>query len=458
MSITIRARNFLLSRRGINPTRIVAASFGCIILLGALLLTLPIASRSGMSVGFFDALFTATSATCVTGLITVDTWVQWSLFGQIVIIAMIQLGGLGFMTVITMVSFVFHRRIGLSERLIMVSTFNLNDLDGVVRMVRHALMGTFLIEGIGAVILSICFIPTFGLIRGVWHGIFHAISAFCNAGFDLMGGEYGAFSSMLGANDHPVVLLTTAALIIIGGLGFFVWEDLVRSRCWRKLSLYSKLVLVMTAGLLLFGTVFTLLAEYHNPATLGNMPLWQKLLNAFFQSTTLRTAGFDALGQGGLHDNTKAISVVLMLVGGSSGSTAGGIKTVTLAVLILALRAGLKGREQVTLRGRAISYQRVINAMTLTLVVITLFLTGSIILASVESLPYIDCAFEVASALGTVGLTTGITTHLSRFSQAILVLFMYLGRVGVLSFSIAFLTRRKKLAKIQYPNADIMIG
>ena len=186
MSITIRARNFLLSRRGINPTRIVAASFGCIILLGALLLTLPIASRSGMSVGFFDALFTATSATCVTGLITVDTWVQWSLFGQIVIIAMIQLGGLGFMTVITMVSFVLHRRIGLSERLIMVSTFNLNDLDGVVRMVRHALMGTFLIEGIGAVILSICFIPTFGLIRGVWHGIFHAISAFCNAGFDLM--------------------------------------------------------------------------------------------------------------------------------------------------------------------------------------------------------------------------------------------------------------------------------
>ena len=220
MSITIRARNLLLSKRGMNPTRIVAASFGCIILLGALLLTLPIASRSGMSVGFFDALFTATSATCVTGLITVDTWVQWSLFGQIIIIMMIQLGGLGFMTLITMVSFALHRRIGLSERLIMVSTFNLNDLDGVVRMVRHALMGTFLIEGVGAVILSICFIPTFGLLRGIWHGIFHAISAFCNAGFDLMGGEYGPFSSMIGANHHPVVLLTTAALIIIGGLGF----------------------------------------------------------------------------------------------------------------------------------------------------------------------------------------------------------------------------------------------
>ncbi len=458
MAIRIRVRNFLLSRRGMNPTRIVAASFGCIILLGALLLTLPLASRSGVSAGFFDALFTATSATCVTGLITVDTWTQWNLFGQVVLLVLIQLGGLGFMTVITMVSFALHRRIGLSERLIMVSTFNLNDMDGVVRMVRHALMGTFLIEGIGAVLLSLCFIPTFGWLRGIWHGIFHAVSSFCNAGFDLMGGAYGAFSSLVGVNGDPVVLLVTAALIITGGLGFFVWEDIVRSRSWKKLSLYSRMVLVMTGALLLFGTLFTLVAEYHNPATLGDMPFWQKLLNAFFQSATLRTAGFDALGQGGLQDNTKAVSAVLMLIGGSSGSTAGGIKTVTLAVLLLALRAGLKGREQVTLRGRAISYQRVINAMTLTLVVGFLFVAGSILLSSIENLPYIDCAFEAASALGTVGLTTGITTGLTRVSQGVLILFMYLGRVGVLSFSIAFLTRWKKRAKIQYPNVDIMIG
>lgn len=458
MNVTMWLRERLFSRKGINPTRIVAASFGCIILLGALLLTLPIASRDGQSAGFFTGLFTATSATCVTGLVLVDTWVQWSLFGQVVILAMIQLGGLGFMTVITLVSFALHRRIGLSERLIMVCTFNLNDMDGVVRMVRHTLMGTFLLEGIGAVILSTRFIPTFGIVGGIWRGIFHAVSAFCNAGFDLLGGKYGAFSSVAGVNDDPVVLLTIASLIAVGGLGFFVWEDIVRKRSIRKLSLYSKLVLSVTACLILGGALFTLVAEYHNPTTLGDMPLGQKMLNALFQSVTLRTAGFDSLGQGGLHESTKAVSVVLMIIGGSSGSTAGGIKTVTLAVLLLALRAGLRGQEQVTIRGRAISYQRVLNAMTLALMVVLMFIVGSITLSAREGLPYIDCAFEVASALGTVGLTTGITPRLNLLSQGLLILFMYLGRVGVLSFSVAFLTRARKEAKIRYPNVDILIG
>ncbi|NCE63336.1 potassium uptake protein, TrkH family [Pseudoflavonifractor sp. 524-17] len=448
----------LLGRRGINPTRVVAASFGCIILLGALLLTLPVASRSGVSAGFFTGLFTATSATCVTGLIVADTCLQWSPFGQAVILIMIQLGGLGFMTVITLLSLALHRRIGLSERLVMASTFNLKDMDGVVRMVRHALAGTFLLEGMGAVVLSVRMIPRFGVTGGLWRGMFHSVSAFCNAGFDLMGDACGAFSSVTGVNGDPVILLTTAVLVVVGGLGFFVWEDILRSRSWRKLSLYSRLVLGMTAALLLGGAVFFFCAEYRNPDTLGAMPGWKKGLNALFQSATLRTAGFDALNQGNLGEGSKAVAIVLMLVGGSSGSTAGGIKTATLAVLLLAFRAGLRGREQVTLRGWAISYRQVLSAMTLTLVVLALFFLGALSLSGLERLPLIDCAFETASALGTVGLTAGITPGLSRPSQSLLIGFMYLGRVGILSFSLAFLTGKRQTARIRYPDMDIMIG
>ena len=456
--IALWMRDMFIRNRSLNATRVVAVSFAVIILVGALLLTLPIASRSGESAGFFTGLFTATSATCVTGLILVDTWTQWSLFGQVVILAMIQLGGLGFMTVITLVSFALHRRIGLSERLIMVSTLNLNDLDGVVRVVRHALMGTFLLEGIGAVILSACMIPAFGIAGGIWRGSFHAVSAFCNAGFDLLGGRFGAFSSLVGYNDHPVVLLTIAALIMGGGLGFFVWEDILRKRSIHRLSVYSKMVLLMTALLIVGGAAFFLVEEYANPATLGNMPFWQKLCNALFQSVTLRTAGFDAIGQGGLSDSSKAFSSILMLIGGSSGSTAGGLKTATVAVLLLALRSGLAGREQVTFRGRTIPYRRVLNAMTLALVMLFLFLVGSMVISTVEGLPYLDCAFEVASAMGTVGLTTGLTPNLTPFSQTLIILLMYLGRVGVLSFSIALMTRGRTMDKIRYPEMNVMIG
>ena len=448
----------LLRRRGLNATRVVAISFALIILTGALLLTLPIASRDGESAGFFTGLFTATSATCVTGLILADTWIQWSLFGQVVVLLMIQMGGLGFMTVITLISFALHRRIGLSERLVMVSTFNLNDLDGVVRVVRHALMGTFLLEGIGAVILSWRMIPEFGLIGGIWRGVFHSVSAFCNAGFDLLGGKFGAFTSVVGYNDDPFVLLTIAALIAIGGLGFFVWEDILCARSYRRLSPYSRLVLAMTAALILFGALFFFVEEYSNPAVFGDMTLGQKIYNSIFQSVTLRTAGFDAIGQGGLSDSSKAFSSIWMLIGGSSGSTAGGLKTVTVAVLLLTLRARLTGKEQVTFRGRAVPYGQVLNAMTLVLLMGLIFLVSSMVISTLEGLPYVDCAFEVASAMGTVGLTTGITPSLSRISQSILVLLMYTGRVGLLSFSIALAVRHGRPAKLKYPEMNVMIG
>ena len=451
-------RDHLIRSRRFNATRIVAGSFATIILVGTLLLMLPIASRDGESAGLLTALFTATSSTCVTGLILVDTAVQWTLFGQVVILAMIQLGGLGFMTVISLLSFALRRRIGLSERLVMVSTFNLNDMDGVVRMVRHALMGTCLLEGAGAALLCVEMIPRFGVLRGIWHSVFHAVSAFCNAGFDLMGGRYGAFSSLVGANDSVLVLGVTAALIAVGGLGFFVWEDILAKRCWRRLTPYTKMVLVITGVLIAGGALFFFVEEFSNPATMGDMPVWQKGLNSLFQSVTLRTAGFDSIGQGGLQDSSKAMSSILMLIGGSSGSTAGGIKTATLGVLLLALVSGLKGREQVTLRGRTIPIRQVLNAMTLALVVVVLFLCSSMILATVENLPYLDCAFEVASAMGTVGLTTGITPGLSPFSHVLLICLMYLGRVGILSFSVAFMMGKRRQAKLKFPDMNVMIG
>lgn len=448
---------FNVFRQTRNPTRIVVLSFGVIILVGTLLLMLPISSRDGQSAGLLTALFTSTSATCVTGLILVDTWLNWTLFGQVVILLMIQLGGLGFMTVMTLFFLALDRRISLSQRLLMVSTFNLNDMDGVVRVVRNAFRGTFLFEGVGAAILSLCFIPRFGVAGGVWRGIFHAVSAFCNAGFDLLGGN-GAFSSLTGYNDHPVVLLTIMALIIIGGLGFFVWEDIRKNKKWKGLSLYSKMILSATAALILIGWVVVLAAEWNNPATLGPMPVWKKILNALFQSVTLRTAGFGAIDQGAMEPVTVLISILLMLIGGCSGSTAGGIKVGTVCVLLLAVRAGLTGREEVTLRRRAIPPRRVFDAMTLIFVAIALFLIGMIALSTVDGVPLLDAAFEAASAIGTVGLTTGITPGLSVSSRLIVICLMFLGRVGILSFSMAFLTRSRRAAKIKHPTFNIMIG
>lgn len=449
--------HFIRGRR-LNPTRLVAMSFGLIILIGALLLTLPIAARTGESAGFFTGLFTATSATCVTGLVVADTWLTWSPFGQAVILLLIQLGGLGFMTVITLISFLFHRRIGLSERLIMVSTLNLNDLDGVVRVVRRALAGTAVLETAGAVLMATRLVPRFGLLRGIWHAVFHSVSSFCNAGFDLMGGETGPYSSLSAFQDDPVMLLTTAGLIIVGGLGFFVWEDVARKRSWRKLTLYTKLVLCLTGLLLAGGTVFFLLAEGGNPDTLGGMPLGEKWLNAFFQSTTLRTAGFNVIDQGAMRDNSMVMSCILMLIGGSSGSTAGGIKTVTVWVLFMVLLTGLRGRESITFRGRTLPARRAMNAVNLFLMVLLLFVGGAMLISLADGVPFLHAAFETASALGTVGLTAGITASLSRVSQALLILLMYTGRVGVLSFSIAFLMRRKDALHIKYPEFNIMVG
>ena len=443
--------------RHIATTQMVALMFAAIILLGALLLTLPAASRDGVSCGLRPALFTATSATCVTGLVLYDTWSQWSGFGQIVILCLIQIGGLGFMSVATLLIFLLRRKIGLQQRLMIAQSLSVNDIKGVVRLQKLVLTGSFSVEAVGAIILTLRFWPEYGFTRALRWGIFHSVSAFCNAGFDIFG-AIAPGQSLIEFNADPVVLLTLSALIIIGGLGFLVWENIARKRSLRKFSVYTKLVLLITAALLAVGWAGTCLLEWNNPETLGGMTVGEKLLNGFFQSATLRTAGFAAIDQAKLTESGKAFSCVLMSIGGSSGSTAGGIKTATAGVLLISLWAGLRGRDQVVLRRRTIPQARVLNAMTLTLVVTCLFLAGSIALTLADGVPYLAAAFEVASAMGTVGLTMGITTGLSPLSQGIIIAMMFLGRVGVLSFSIAFLIRDRGENKIRYPSVDVMIG
>ncbi len=442
-------------RRVMRAAQVVAISFAAVILCGALLLMLPIASVSGQSCGPMTALFTATSATCVTGLILVDTLSAWTLFGQVVILAMIQLGGLGFMTVIFLMAMRVKRKLSLSQRLMAVSNFNLNDMGDVARLVRGALKTTFAFEGAGALILTVCFWPRFGA-QALWKGLFTSISAFCNAGFDIFGTE--KIGSLSTYDDNPVVLLTVAALIVCGGLGFFVWEEIKRRRRWKFLSLYSKMVLLLTGFLLAFGAAFFLLSEYDNGGTMASMPFGQSLLNALFQSATLRTAGFYSISQGALTDVSLVMCILLMLTGGSSGSCAGGLKTGTVGVLLLSLRSGLRGQGTVSVRGRTIPQQKVLSAVTLLLVVGILFLAASISIAVLDGVPYLAAAYETASAMATVGVTTGITPGLGSASHIILILLMYLGRVGFVSFSLAFLAQNPAKSKICYPETDVMIG
>lgn len=442
------------ARRGMNATRLAVLSFGGILLLGTLLLMLPGMSRSGESAGLLTSLFTATSATCVTGLSLADTLTQWSPEGQVVILIMIQLGGLGFMTAYTLLLTVSRREILLSQRLILASTLGLRNTGGVVRLVRHALLGTAILEGTGAVLLSLCFVPEFGPV-GIWYGIFHAVSAFCNAGFDLMGPQGGSLSLFA---HRPAVLAIHGALVILGGLGFFVWEDIYRQRRWRKLSLYTRMVLVMTALLILTGWGYFLLAEWSNPATLGPMAVGDKVMNALFQSVTLRTAGFASIPQGGLRESSQVMCLLFMLIGGSSGSTAGGVKTVTVLVLAAALWNGLRGRQMVLLRGRTIPARQVFNAFTLTLTVLVAVFLCSMGISLAEGGPFLPILYEVTSAVGTVGLSTGLTGSLSAGSCLVIIALMYMGRVGILSFSLAFMLPKGRGDKVRYPTCDVMIG
>lgn len=440
-----------------SATKLVALCFLGIILLGTGLLMLPVSSRSGEPCQFLPALFTATSATCVTGLTPFDTWTQWSGFGQVVLLCLIEIGGLGFMSAATLVIFLFRRKVGLRQRMLIAQALSLNEMDGVVRLQRMVIFGSLGFEAAGALILTLWFWPQYGFVRALRWGVFHSISAFCNAGFDIFGSMDPGSSLLLFQND-PVVLLTLGALVVLGGLGFLVWQDIAEKRSWKKLSVYSRLVLLATAMLIVSGWALICILEWNNPKTLGNLSVGSKLLGGLFQSITLRTAGFDAINQAGLTQGGKAVSMVLMLIGGSSGSTAGGLKTVTFLVVLLFIWARARGRSNVSAFCRTIPQEQALNAMTISLMMVLLSVLGGIFVCATSPVSFTDGLFEAISALATVGLTAGATGLLSVPAKILIIIFMYFGRVGVLTISLGFLMGNQAVERFRYAETSLLIG
>ena len=450
---------FMVHKRhlGLRAPTVLAVGFALTILVGALVLMLPVSAADGQITPFLDALFTAASASCVTGLVTVSTAVHWSVFGKCVILLLIQIGGLGFMSVAAIASFVLRRTITLHERMVMSAGLNLSDGGGIVRLTRRVLFGTFIIEGTGAVLLSCRFVPHYGFPKGITMGVFHAVSAFCNAGFDLMGTPDDPFQSLIGWAEDPLVNITVMALIVLGGLGFFVWSDVWDKHSFCRLRLHTKIVLTATAGLLLFGFGWTLLFEWSNPATLGAFDTPHKLLAAAFESVTLRTAGFNTVDLSKLSDSGNLLTDFLMLIGGSPGSTAGGIKTTTLAVLVLSALASARGRMRVNTFRMSIERETLRQASSILLIYLGMSLTAILAICAIEPFGLKAVTFEVVSAIATVGLSLGLTPQLSAASRVILILLMYAGRIGGLSFVLLFSERRSE-PPLDRPTGKILIG
>ena len=452
------ARKIREKRRAVSISRMIALTFLLLILIGAGLLTLPAASRTGRSNGFLTSLFTATSATCVTGLVMGDTWTLWSSFGQTVILCLIEIGGLGFMSAASIAIFLFRKKkISLQSQIAMAETIGADNMSEVVSLQKKLLIRSFLLEGAGALILTLRFLKDFPFLQALRLGIFHSVSAFCNAGFDILGFLPGK-GSLTPYGKDPIILLTLSALIVLGGLGFLVWNEVLRERNARKWSVYTKLVLLVTGILLLGGTVLFCILEWDNPATIGTFTWPEKILAAFFQSVTLRTAGFAAVDQGALTHAGKGVSIVLMLIGGSSGSTAGGLKTVTLVVLIMFVWNRLRGRYTVSIFHRTISDDHVLNAITIFIVMVSLSFIGGILICATGPFRFTDALYETTSALGTVGLTTGITPDLRLPAKLMIILMMYFGRVGILTISFGFLKKKPAGQKFKYANTDLLIG
>lgn len=442
-------------RSHLTQTQFIAYGFIGIILTGTLLLMLPISSRSGEPSSFLNCLFTATSASCVTGLIVYDTWTHWSLFGQLVILTMIQLGGLGFITIGVFLSIILRRKIGLKERGLMQESVNTLQIGGMVKLAKKIIIGTALFEGVGAIILAMRFIPEYGVARGTFYGIFHSISAFCNAGFDLMGHQ-GPYSSFVNYYDDWVVNLVIMALITIGGIGFIVWDDLSRHGLhFRKYMLHTKIVL-LTSFVLLFGGAW-LFYRFEQDNLLVGMNTSGKILTSLFSSVTARTAGFNTVDTGALTDASKFLTAILMFIGGSPGSTAGGVKTTTIIVLYLYLWSNIQRTYGVNAFGRRLEEDALKRAAAIFTINLTLAVGVSLFIMASQQMVMSDVLFETFSAIGTVGMTTGITRALSPMSRLMIIFLMYCGRVGSLSFALSF-TQHKRVAHVQQPVERITIG
>ena len=442
-----------MSRRRIslNAVQTLTIGFACLILAGAVLLMLPISSRSGQSIPFLNALFTSASASCVTGLVLYDTWTQFTFFGQAVILVLIQVGGLGFMTVSILVAILLHRRIGLHQRSVLMDTVGALQVGGVVRLTRRALLVTAAWEGTGAVLLALWFCPRYGLGRGLWMAVFHAVSAFCNAGFDLL----GTGASLTTAAGEPMLNLVIMALILAGGLGFLVWDDVLVNRFhFRRYRLHSKLVLTGTAALLAAGTALFYIVERDH--AFAGVPNGQRLLMAAFQSVTCRTAGFNTADLMALSQAGVLISMALMFIGAGSGSTGGGIKVNTFAVLLLGIRARALRKDDVNVFHRRLDDDTIQQAFSSVSIFALTCLLGCLVLC-LEGVRVDDALFEAVSAIGTVGLTHGVTPTLKTASKVAITLLMFAGRVGSLSVAMA-MTRDRPHAKVRNVPEKILIG
>lgn len=444
-------KNGLFNR--LSPAQVLVLGFAAVILVGSLLLTLPVASLSGQATPFIDALFTATSAVCVTGLVVVDTGTHWSIFGQIVILLLIQVGGLGFMTMATLFALMLGKRINLRERLLIQEALNQLTMEGVVRLVKYILVFTFILEGIAALILAARWSFDMGWNKALYFGLFHAVSSFNNAGFDL----FGDFRSITGYVDDFTVNIVISGMIILGGIGFTVIADVFRNRNWRMFSLHSKVVLTMSAFLIVGGAVLVFALEYSNPKTLAPLSTSGKILASYFQSVTPRTAGFNSLVISDLRSATQFLLIILMFIGASPGSTGGGIKTSTFMSLMGAVRAMIQGHGDVEVFKRRIPQEIVYRALTITIAALTLVISVTMILAVTEKAEFLTVLFETTSAFGTVGLSMGLTPDLTTIGRLMITATMFAGRVGPLTIAFAVAQRQHKPA-FKYAREKIMVG
>lgn len=444
-------------KRSLSTTHIIMLSFLIVILVGSLLLALPISSANGEPVPYLDALFTATTSVCVTGLVTLPTVTTWSVFGQVVILLLIQIGGLGVITIMSAVMILLHKRMGIGDRLLLQDAFNLNSLSGIIRFVKRVLLGTFLVEGVGAVLYMTVFVPEFG-VKGIWISVFTAISAFCNAGIDII-----AENSLCNYATNPIINIVTSLLIILSGIGYIVWWDVMgltgkKRRGFRNLSLHSKIAITTTLILIFGGGILIFLFEYNNPLTIGNLSLFDKIQVSLFQSVTTRTAGFATVPQQDLTNATSILCLLLMFIGGSPVGTAGGIKTVTFAVLVVSALATIQSKQEVPLFHRNISKQTVNKAVAVTMMSFAIVFTSTILLSAVTDADALDVVYETVSATATVGLTRDLTPCLNGAGKAIIIATMYLGRAGPISLALALNSNKKHQNIIKNPTEDISVG
>ena len=440
-----------LDRLSESPPLILTLGFFILISIGALILSTPFVTRSGNPTNPIDAIFIAASASCVTGLSPVNTAEHWNSLGQVVIIILIQIGGLGIMTLASIIPLILRKKIGIKTRLILKEQLNIESMEGVIRLFKYVLGFTLVVESLGALFLAIRFVPTYGLGKGIWFSVFHSISAFCNAGFDILG------DSIYPLRDDYLVNITIMALIIIGGLGFMVTSEIYYKRHFKKFSTHSKLVLLTNAGLILVGALGFFLLESLKSGVLSNETLGDGVLISFFQSVSARTAGFYSADLSKINDSTAILLISLMFIGGSPGSTAGGIKTTTFVVLILAVISVIKNEKEPVVFKRRISNETIKKALSIFLISLSIVIFVSFVIAAIEDFAFIDILYETASALGTVGATLGITDKLSTASKILITLCMYLGRIGPMTMALSF-GLKSDVRLIRYPEGFISIG